>query len=78
MKKIIVPIHSNPTGNREFLENGKKKCKKLKKHHSGLISSQNKTRQADSDTKKKKKKVIVPIHSKPIWNKEFPKISKKM
>ena len=32
-----------------------KKCKKLKKHHSGLISSQNKTRQADSDTKKKKK-----------------------
>ena len=57
MKKIIVPIHSNPTGNREFLENGKKKCKKLKKHHSGLISSQNKTRQADSDTKKKKKKL---------------------
>ena len=35
----------------------KKKCKKLKKHHSGLISSQNKTRQADSDTKKKKKKL---------------------
>ena len=30
---------------------------KIKKNHSGLISSQNKTRQADSDTKKKKKKL---------------------
>ena len=29
-KKIIVPIHSNPTRNREFQQNSKKKGKKLK------------------------------------------------
>ena len=51
-KKVIVPIHSNPTRNREFHKNSKKKLKKLKKHHSGFISSQNGTGQAESDTKK--------------------------
>ena len=29
-KKIIVPIHSNPTRNREFQQNSKKRHKKLK------------------------------------------------
>ena len=49
---------------------------KIKKHHSGFISSQNGTGQAESDTKKRKK-VIIPIHSNPIQNKEFPKNCKK-
>ena len=37
-KKILVPIHSNPTRNREFQQN----CKKLqiiKKHHYDFIST---------------------------------------
>ena len=61
-KKIIIPIHSNPTRNREFQKNSKD-MQKIKKHHCGFISSQNEMRQAESDTKKK---VIVPIHSNPI------------
>ena len=40
-KKIIIPIHSNPTRNREFQQNRKKKMKKIRKHHYAFISSQN-------------------------------------
>ena len=53
----------------------KKKIIKIKKHHCGFISSQNRMGQVESDTKKKK--VIVPIHSNPIRTREFPKNSKK-
>ena len=52
-----------------------KKCKKIKKHHNGFISSQNGTGQAKSDTKKK---VIVSIHSNPTRNREFQNDSKEM
>ena len=48
-KKIIIPIHSNPTRNREFQQNRKKKMKKIRKHHYAFISSQNWTGQAVSD-----------------------------
>ena len=51
-KKVIVPIHSNPTWNREFQENTKD-MQKIKKHHCGFISIQNGMRRAESDTKKK-------------------------
>ena len=61
-KKVIIPIHSNPTRNRKF-QKYSKDMQKIKKHHCGFISSQNEMRQAESDTKKK---VIVPIHSNPI------------
>ena len=41
-KKVIVPIHSNPTRNREFQKNSKE-MQNIKKHHYGFISSQNGT-----------------------------------
>ena len=41
-KKDIVPIHSNPTQNWEFLKNSKE-MQKIKKHHYGFISRQNGT-----------------------------------
>ena len=69
-KKVVVLIHSNPTRNREFQKNSKK-LRKIKKNHYGIISSQNGTRQAESDTEKKK--VIVLIHSNPTKNREFQK-----
>ena len=71
-KKFIVPIHSNPTRNREFQKNSKK-MQKIRKQHSGFISSQNRTGQAESVSKKKK--VIVSIHSNPTKNREFQKNS---
>ena len=49
---------------REFQKNSKE-MQKIKKHHYGFISSQNRTGLVESDTKKK---VIVPIHSNKIWN----------
>ena len=51
-KKVIVPIQSNPTWNREFQKNSKD-MQKIKKHHCGFISSQNEVWQVESDTKKK-------------------------
>ena len=48
---------------------------KIKEQHYGLISSQNRMGQVESDTKKKS---IVPIHSISIRNMEFQKTSKKM
>ena len=52
-KNVIVPIHSNPTQNKEFQQNCKKLKKKTKKHYYGFSSSQTRTRQVESDTKKK-------------------------
>ena len=72
--KVIVPIHSYPTRNREFQKNSKD-MQKIKEQHYGLISSQNRMGQVESDTKKKS---IVPIHSISIRNMEFQKTSKKM
>ena len=50
---------------------------KIKKHRCGFISSQNGMGQDDSDTKKKKKNYRSNSFQ-PIWNREFPKNSKKM
>ena len=49
---------------------------KIKKHRCGFISSQNGMGQDDSDTKKKKN--YRSNSFQPIWNREFPKNSKKM
>ena len=75
-KKVIIPIHSNPTRNRKF-QKYSKDMQKIKKHHCGFNSRQNGTVPAKSDTKKKKK-VLIPIHFNPIRTREFPKNSKKM
>ena len=69
-KKVIVPIHFNPIRNWEFQKNSKK-IQKIKEYHYGFFSSQNGTRQAESDTEKKK--VIILIHSNPTKNREFQK-----
>ena len=50
-KKILVLIHSNPTRNRELQKNSKK-IQKIKKHHYGFFSSQNRTGQAENERKK--------------------------
>ena len=73
-KKVVALIHSNPTRNREFQKNSKD-MQKIKKHHSGFISSQNGMGHIENDTKKN---VIVPIHSNPTQNRGFQKNSKKI
>ena len=50
-KKVVALIHSNPTRNREFQKNSKD-MQKIKKHHCGIISSQNGMGQTENDTKK--------------------------
>ena len=42
-KKIIIPIHSNPTRNRDFQKNSKR-MQKIKKHHSGFITGRDRLR----------------------------------
>ena len=56
-KKILILNHSYRTRKREFQKNSKK-IKKIKKHHYGFFSSQNRTGQAENERKK-----IVPISS---------------
>ena len=51
-KKIIVPIHSIPTANRDFQKNSKK-IQKIKKHQYGFFSTQNGTEEAENVRKKK-------------------------
>ena len=51
-KNILVPIHSNPTRNREF-QKYSKKIQKIKKHHYGLFPTQNGTGEAENMRKKK-------------------------
>ena len=53
-RKKIFSFRSIPTqlGIGNFIKIAKKIKKKIKKHHSGFISSQNGTGQAESDTKK--------------------------
>ena len=46
--KIIVPISSYPTRNREFRKNSKK----IKKHYYDFISSQNESGEAEKERKK--------------------------
>ena len=50
-KNILVPIHSNPTRNREFQKNSKK-IQKIKKHHYGFFPTQNRTGEAENMRKK--------------------------
>ena len=61
----------NPTRNRKFQKNSKK----IKKHHYGFFSSQNKLGKAKKGRKKKK---IVPMSSDPTRNRKFQKNSKKI
>ena len=74
-KKITIPIHSNPTQNREFQQN----CKKLKKKKLKNIIMASLQAKPGQDRLRviQKKKVIVPIHSNPTRNREFHKNSKK-
>ena len=52
-KKFIAPINSYPTRNRKFQRNWKKSSKnlKIKKHHYGFFSSQNKLAKAEKKRK---------------------------
>ena len=50
-KNILVPIHSNPTRNREFQKNSKK-IQKIKKHHYGFFPTQNRMGEAENMRKK--------------------------
>ena len=49
-KKTIVPIHSYSTGNRKFHKSGKK-IQKIKEHHYGFLSSQNRLEKAEKEVK---------------------------
>ena len=49
-KKIIVQFRSNTTRNRKFQKNSKK-IQKVKKHHYGLFSSQNRLENAAKEGK---------------------------
>ena len=58
-KKIIVPIHSNLTRNREFQKNSKK-IEKIKKHQYGFFSSQNGTGEVENERKRKFSSWTIP------------------
>ena len=64
-----------PTRNKEFQKNGKK-IQKIKKHHYGFFSSQNRLEKAEKERKFKKKKIVL-MSSYPTRNREFQKNSKK-
>ena len=51
-KKKIIPMSSYPTYNRKFQKNSKK-IQKIKKHHYGISSSQNKLGKAEKERRKK-------------------------
>ena len=51
-KKIIIPISSYPTRNRELKKNSKK-IQKIKKHHYDFISSQTESGEAKKEREKK-------------------------
>ena len=61
-----------PACNRKF-EKNRKKSQKIKKHHCGFFSSQNKLGKAE-----KKKKKIVMMSSYPTRNRKLKKNSKKV
>ena len=72
-EKKIVPMSSYPTCNRKFQKNSKK-FQKIKKHHYGFSSSQNKLGKAEKERKQKLSLCFVPIrhvieNSKKIANK---------
>ena len=62
-KKIIVPIQSNQTRNRESQKNSKK----IQKRQYGFFSSKNGTGEAMKEGEKKP----VTIQSNPTWTREF-------
>ena len=51
-KKKIVPMSSYPTRNIKFLKNSKK-IQKIKKHHYGFFSDQNRSEIDENERKKK-------------------------
>ena len=73
-KKIIVPISSYSTRNREFRKNSNK-IQKIKKYHYVFISNQNESGEAE---KERKKNIIVTISSYPTRNRELKKNSKRI
>ena len=72
-KKKIIPMSSYPTYNRKFQKNSKK-IQKIKKHHYGFFSSQNRLEIAENERKKK----IVPMSFYLTRNRKFKKNSKKI
>ena len=51
-KEKIIPMSSYPTRNRKFQKNSRK-IQKIKKHHYGISSSQNKLGKAEKERRKK-------------------------
>ena len=70
-KKIIIPIHSNPTRNRDFQKNSKR-MQKIKKHHSGFITGRDRLRVTP-----KKKRISVRSIPTRFGIKNSQKIAKK-
>ena len=75
--KIIILFGSNPTRNRKFIKNckKKKKIKKLEKNGYGFFSSKNWLEMAEKETKIQ---IIVSFHSYPMRNRKFQTSSKKI
>ena len=71
--KIIVPFRSYPMRNRKFQKNSKK-IQKIKKYHSGFIS----TFFVGKVRERAKIKIIVPFRSYPMHNGKFQKNSKEI
>ena len=71
-EKKIVPMSFYPTCNRKFQKNSKQ-IQKIKKHHYGFSSSQNKLGKAEKERKK-----IVPTSSYLTCNRKLKKNSKKI
>ena len=66
-------MSSYPTRNREFLKNSKK-IQKIKKHHYGFFSCQNRSEIAQNEGKKK----IIPMSFYPTRNRKFQTNSRKI
>ena len=64
----------DPTRNREFQKNSNQN-QKIKKHHYGFFSSQNRLGMAEKERKEKK---IMPMSSYPTRNREFQKNIQKL
>ena len=74
-KKIIVPISSYSTRNRELKRNSKK-IQKIKKHHYGYISIQNESGEVEKERKKKLSFRLVPTQPGIENSKKIAKNSK--
>ena len=66
-------MSSYPTCNRKFQKKKSKKIQKIKKHHYGFFSGQNKLGKAEKGEKKK----IILMTSYPTYSRKFQKNIKK-